>query len=102
MGTGAEALRHSLPAMTATFKTGSRYQLTFVGNADLHVTYEVLKRTAKFVTLTDGIDVVRCKVMEYAGEEQCMPHGSYSLCPVLGASREVSGPIGVLSTGCGT
>jgi hypothetical protein len=88
--------------MTATFQAGSRYQLTFIGNADLHVTYEVVKRTAKFVTLTDGTETVRCKVMEYEGEEQCMPEGSYSMCPVLGARRKVSGPIGTLSTGCGT
>jgi hypothetical protein len=88
----------------ATFQVGAHYQLTFVGNADLHVTYEVIKRTARFVTVTDGRETVRCKVhaSPISGDEECLPMGIYSLCPVLGADRQVNQPVGVHTTGCGT
>lgn len=74
-------------AETGAFQVGLRYALTFIGNADLHVNYEVVKRTAAFVTVTDGNETVRCKVSRNhpTDEEVIYPMGRYSMAPVLGA-----------------
>lgn len=94
----------------AQFIPGGRYALTFPCNSDLHVVYEVLKRTQKFVTVTDGRDTVRCKIDTFQGEEFCLPLGRYSMAPALRANinRRVGHlgccndlPVGVHTTGMG-
>jgi hypothetical protein len=96
--------------MTATlqqFTVGKRYALTFVGDADSHVVYEVLSRTAKSVTLTDGKEQITRRVTTFDNSEQVFPFGRYSMSPVLRAEpRTLSGgiragelPVGPFHTG---
>jgi hypothetical protein len=84
------------------FETGKKYSFTFIGNSELHVCYEVLKRTAKTITITDGRETKSCKVSVWDDIEQVRPYGSYSMCPILGADKITNDrEIGPLSTGMG-
>lgn len=95
------------------FEVGKRYAMTFIGNSDLHVIYEVVGRTKCMVSLDDGSGkVIRRKVRPSwdRTEEVCDPLGSYSFSPSVGAndcSRRLGGflpeqlPVGVFSTGMG-
>jgi hypothetical protein len=80
------------------FAPGKTYRLTFIGDADLHVAWKVLKRTRKFVTITDGNETKRVGVRLYCGVEQCLPFGSYSMSPVLAADRETDREPGTYTT----
>lgn len=95
---------------TTTFEIGARYGMTFIGDSDLHVIYEVVARSACFVTVTDGTETVRCKIGTHLKEEICRPQGSYSMAPILGTNdryRLFNGklpeelPLGPLRTGMG-
>jgi hypothetical protein len=88
--------------MTTKFQVGGKYSFTFIGNSDLHVCYEVLKRTAKTVVITDGTETKRCRISVYENVEQVKPDGSYSMCPILGADDATPDrPVGVFKTGMG-
>lgn len=73
--------------MTTQFQIGTRYSYTFIGDSELHVCWEVTKRTAKTITITDGRETKTCRVYLYEGVEKVKPEGSYSMCPILGADR---------------
>lgn len=79
----------SIPVEQATsrFVPGSRYALTFVGDSDSHVVYEVVSRTSKTVTITDGSKAITRKVTATTWDdaEQCLPFGRYSMSPSLRA-----------------
>lgn len=87
--------------MTIQFKTGTRYKMTFIGDSELHVSWEVTKRTAKTITITDGRETKNCRVYVYDGYECVRPMGYYSMSPVLGADRSTSQPVGPYRTGYG-
>ena len=53
-------------------------------------TFRVIKRTEKTVLLKNEYgDLKRCKIHEFKDEEYCYPLGSYSMCPVLSAGKEI-------------
>jgi hypothetical protein len=83
------------------FAPGKTYRLTFVGDADLHVCFQVVKRTRKFVTITDGKDVIRCGVNLHSGVEYCLPFGRYSMSPALNSDRVTDREPGTFTTGIG-
>lgn len=87
---GREAQRQKEPAMTK-FEVGKSYQARWVTNYDLISTFEVVKRTAKFVTLLSKDDgsTKRVGVHEWSSVETCKPFGTYSMCLVLSADRPV-------------
>ena len=77
----------SNPTPSATFTVGGVYD---TGHGDYTWTFEAVARTAKFVTLQDGIgDLHRVKVHIDArdGGEWALPLGSYSMAPVIRADR---------------
>lgn len=74
------------PTPTA-FKVGQT--VTAQGGGSHIWRFEVVARTAKFVTLQDLDDgqVYRVKVRVHDGDEWCSPFGSYSMAPVACSGR---------------
>lgn len=71
----------------ATFAVGSVYG---TGHGDYTWMFEVVARTARFVTLRDSVsELHRVKVHIDArdGGEWALPLGSYSMAPVIRADR---------------
>ena len=72
------------------FEVGRTYEMTSVCDHNCKWTYEVIKRTKKFVTLLDSAGIqIRRGITVYSGEEQVLPLGSYSMAPILGAEKVV-------------
>ena len=75
------------------FEIGKTYRMRSIGDHDCAWTYTVVKRTAKTVTITDGDEVKTCRInqqdSELHGAESIYPLGRYSMCPRLGADKEV-------------
>lgn len=78
---------------TATkFKAGECYYTRSICDHECIFAYQVVKRTAKTVTLLDTSGKeTRRKVYLYDGVEQVSPEGDYSMAPVLGADRLLQG-----------
>jgi hypothetical protein len=73
---------------TATFETGRTYTTRFACDASMVLSYTVVKRTAKFVTLeTPHGETVRVGIKTDDEGEWALPQGSYSMAPVIRASR---------------
>jgi hypothetical protein len=69
---------------TATFEVGATYSTRSAGDHNCVWTFEVVKRSAKFVTLRrENGDVVRVGVKTDDQGEWTLPFGSYSMAPVL-------------------
>ena len=74
--------------ITATFEVGKTYSARSACNYDCVWTFEVIKRTAKFITLhEEGGDTMRVGVRSHDGEEWASPFGTYSMSPVISAGR---------------
>lgn len=73
-----------------TFEVGKTYTHGWIGNADMHTTWKVLRRTAKTITITDGRETKTCRIIkqlsEIEGAECVYPFGKYSMCPTLRAN----------------
>jgi hypothetical protein len=82
--------------MTTRFEVGRRYWCRLVTSYDTILTYEVVSRTAKFVTLQDVNDDLadpkRFGVRVFQDVECCNPWGRYSMAPILSADDESEGP----------
>jgi hypothetical protein len=75
-----------------TFQIGKQYSTRLITDYDSKITFTVLKRTAKTVTIVGSlIDSPKAfKVnTKYSNFEQIRPWGSYSMCPILSADDEV-------------
>lgn len=76
------------------FEVGKRYGMCWVGDADFVSWYDVIARTEATVTLRelDGKKIVRRvnrKLSRYSGCETVLPHGSYSMAPLLRADFDL-------------
>ena len=71
------------------FETGKKYFTRSICDSDCIWTFEVIKRTAKRITIQNGSKVSIVGVNEYDGAELCYPLGRYSMSPILRADREV-------------
>lgn len=69
----------------ATFTPGKTYTTRSICDHDCIIRVTVAKRTAKTIT-TDAGKVLR--VGEYDGAEYVKPWGSYSMAPIVRASKE--------------
>lgn len=73
----------------ARFEIGKTYTHGWIGDADLHTSWTVTKRTAQTITITDGKSTKTCKIIkqisEYRNAESVYPFGKYSMCPILSA-----------------
>lgn len=73
-------------ASPTTFLAGHVYSTRSICNHDCVYSFVIESRTAKSVRVwIDGKLVVR-RISYYNGEEQFLPHGSYSMAPVVSAS----------------
>lgn len=71
------------------FEIGKTYTMRSPCMHDCTWTYTVTARTAQTVTLTDGKETKRCKIIkrasEYRNAETLYPLGQYSMAPSLTA-----------------
>lgn len=78
-------------APTVRFEAGAFASATSACDSDCVWTFEVVGRTAKFVTLKDTLsgDVTRSKVhVDRHGNESTLPFGTFSMAPVASPTRE--------------
>ena len=73
--------------MTTQFKINTTYQTRSICDYECIFSYEVVKRTAKTVTLSNG---KTCRISVRDGVEEIKPDGSYSMCPVIKADKETA------------
>ena len=75
---------------TVKFEVGKTYATRSICNHDCIFDYTILRRTEKTVTIVDLYgDTVRKKVSVYNGVEQFLPHGRYSMAPIISADTEL-------------
>lgn len=70
--------------MTKAFKIGQTYQTRSVCDHDCIISITVAKRTAKFLTTTDG-KRLGIKICPFDDVELVMPWGRYSMAPSISA-----------------
>ena len=70
----------------ATFAVGTTYSARSACDHNTVWTFTVAKRSAKFITFTDG-KRVGVKIDKWDGHEHAAPLGSYSMAPVIRANR---------------
>jgi len=72
----------------ATFTPGTEYVMIWPGNADAYTVCQVIKRSAKFVTLNvDGFGTKRCAIRQALDGEYAAPLGTEFLAPIVRAKR---------------
>jgi len=72
--------------MSATkFEAGKTYSTRSIVDYDTVMSFEIVSRTAKTVTFKARGKLKRRGIFLYAGVEQFKPHGSYSMCAIVGA-----------------
>lgn len=71
------------------FEVGGLYTMKSVCDQNCVWRYIVTKRTAQTVTLSDGKEVIRCRIIKgasaYLNAETVYPLGQYSMAPSLTA-----------------
>ena len=71
------------------FEIGKSYTHGWIGDSELFTTWKVIARTAQTVTITDGTETKKCKIIkqitEWRNAESIYPFGKYSMCPILSA-----------------
>lgn len=76
---------------TATFEVGASYEARSACDHNCVWSFEVVKRTAKFVTLVESNgETMRVGVHEFNDAEWALPFGSFSMAPTISADRPVS------------
>jgi hypothetical protein len=69
------------------FEIGKTYESRSTCDHDCVFSHEILKRTAKTVTIKVHGEQVRRGITIYDGEETISPYGKYSMSPILRAGR---------------
>lgn len=71
------------------FEVNNRYECRSACDHNCVWTFEVVKRTAKQIIISDGKKQFRCKIYndEQYNTEFVYPLGHYSMCPVLRAKN---------------
>lgn len=71
------------------FIIGNTYSVRSICNHDCVWTYKVISRTASTITVTDGKEVKKLRIIKglsgMDGREIVRPLGNYSMCPLLRA-----------------
>lgn len=71
------------------FQVGKTYQCRSLCDYNTIFSYRVVARTAKRLTLVGHNEQVKRGIYEWDGVECCRPHGTYSMCPMIRADREI-------------
>ena len=72
-----------------TFKTNKTYSGRFICDSDSIVKMEIIKRTAKQVTVKVYKEIVKRKIHIYDDSEFFYPFGQHSMALTIRASKEV-------------
>lgn len=72
------------------FEIGKTYNMLWITDADLVTPMIVIARTAKTVKLQERDNIYTCRVKIDNDGEYVKPLGSYSMAPILRATREVA------------
>ncbi len=67
------------------FEIGKTYSTRSVCDCECIFSFEVLKRTAKQLTLKHGNEIFKRGVYLYNSVEHCRPMGYFSMCPIIEA-----------------
>lgn len=67
------------------FEAGKTYSTRSICDSECIFAFEVLKRTAKTLTIRHGKDVFKRGIYIYDGDEHCRPMGYFSMCPIINA-----------------
>lgn len=71
------------------FEIGKTYSMRSICDHDCIWTYEVIARTEKTITITDGKKTKKCRIIknlsDWNNAESIKPLGSYSMSPTLKA-----------------
>ena len=69
------------------FEVNYKYECRSACDHNCKWTFEVVKRTAKQIIISDGTKQIRCKIYNDSSDntEFVYPLGRYSMCPVLRA-----------------
>ena len=69
------------------FEIGKEYSMRSICNQECVWTYTVIARTAQTITISNGKEVKKCRVVkkisEYRNAETIYPLGHYSMAPSL-------------------
>ena len=69
------------------FEIGKEYSMKSICDHECVWTYTVIARTAQTITISDGTEIKKCrvikKVSEYRNAETIFPLGQYSMAPSL-------------------
>ena len=69
------------------FEIGKKYSMRSICDHECVWTYTVIARTAQTITISDGKEVKKCRVIkkisEYWNAETIYPLGQYSMAPSL-------------------
>lgn len=72
------------------FEVGKKYTHGWIGDSALFTTWEVIARTAATITIKNGNEVKKCRIIKKLSEweqaECIFPYGQYSMCPTLRAN----------------
>lgn len=69
----------------ATFQIGKKYEMRFIGDADLRPQYTCVKRTEKTATFTYRGETITRRVKTYPAGGEFVILGDYSMSPVINA-----------------
>lgn len=71
------------------FQVGKKYKVASICDQNCIWTFEIVARTEKTITISDGKKEKKCriikKISEYRDSESVYPLGKYAMCPILSA-----------------
>jgi hypothetical protein len=71
------------------FEVGKTYRARSLGDWDCIFQFEIVARTEKRMTIREHGEVYKRGIYVRDGVECCKPHGTYSMCAIIRADREV-------------
>jgi hypothetical protein len=77
--------------MTTQFQVGKTYSTRSICDYECILSFTILARTDKYVTVDVNCKTVRRGISIYEGVEKFKPYGTYSMCAVVSAdSKDLS------------
>jgi hypothetical protein len=77
------------PNPVRKFVVGKTYTTRSICDYDTIYRFEIVARTAKQMTIREHGEIKKRGIFVRDGVEYCKPHGTYSMCAIISADREV-------------
>jgi hypothetical protein len=71
------------------FEVGKTYQSRSICDHDCIFSFTIVARTAKQMTINEHGKIYKRGIFVDDGVEHCKPHGTYSMCTIIRANREI-------------